>query len=244
MIDIHCHILDDVDDGSYCLADSVEMGRVAAESGTQVIVATPHAYAPGLPENAWGETLQSKLDKLNAALRQARIDIRVLPGQEIFCEGDILPRLKDGRLIPLAGSGYILIEFDFDTDAELMFDRTEAILAEGYVPVIAHPERYEAVKEDAQNAYRLKRIGCLLQLNKGSLFGTFGRGAQNAAHELLGGSLADFIASDAHSPYMRTPFMADAHEMVSELYSPDYADLLFRENPGLLIENKEIGVFY
>ena len=244
MIDLHCHILDGVDDGSYCLSDSVEMARAALESGTRLIAATPHACAPGLPENPWGEALEQKLAALNAALAAARLDLRVLPGQEIYCDGDILPGLKSGRLIPLNGSRYVLTEFDFYASAEVISDRARSLLAEGWVPVIAHPERYAAVKEDAQNAYRLKRLGCLLQLNSGSLFGDFGNGARNAAHELLGEQLADVIASDAHSPYVRTPFMADAHEMVSELYSLDYADLLFRENPGRIIENKTVGGYF
>lgn len=243
MIDIHCHILDGVDDGSYCVSDSVEMARVAMEGGTRAIVATPHACAPGLPENAWGEALQSKLRKLNEALAAARMDLRILPGQEIFCDEDIVPRLKSGELIPLNGSRYVLIEFDFYARSEAILDTADTLCAEGWTPVIAHPERYEAIKEDEQNAYRLKRLGCLLQLNKGSLFGDFGRGAQNASHGLLSGSLADFIASDAHSPYVRTPFLADGHEMVSELYSLDYADLLFRVNPERLIENKQIGTY-
>ena len=84
-----------------------------------------------------------------------------------------------------------------------------------------------------QTAYRLKKRGCLLQANSGSLFGAFGRTSQNTVHGLLSESLIDFIASDAHSPYVRTPFLADAHEMVSDMYSLDYADILFRENPEL-----------
>ena len=191
MIDIHCHILDGIDDGAYCLSDSVEMARVAAESGTRIIVATPHASAPGLPRNAWDQTLEQKLQNLNRAVAEAHIALTVLPGQEIFYGGDTLPGLKSGELIPLNGSTYVLTEFDFYTSAEMMFDCVGALLSEGWTPVIAHPERYAAIKEDAQNAYRMKRMGCVLQLNRGSLFGAFGQGAQSTAHELLAGELAD-----------------------------------------------------
>ena len=244
MTDIHCHILDGVDDGAYCLSDSVEMARIASESGTRFIVATPHANAPGMPENAWDDAFTQKLAALNAALTKEHIPVTVLSGQEIFCAGGVLPRLRSGALITLNASRYVLIEFDFPARSEAIMDQCEELIAAGYVPVIAHPERYEALKEDEQIAYILKKMGCLLQLNKGSLFGAFGRGAQNTAHGFLSGGLADIVASDAHSPYMRTPFMADAHEMVSEFYSLDYAELLFRENPGLLIENKDIEVIY
>ncbi len=173
-----------------------------------------------------------------------KIPLTVLPGQEVFCSGDVVSLLKNGELITLNKSRYFLIEFDFYSRSELIADQCDALLAYGVVPVVAHPERYEALKENGQTAYRLKKKGCLLQLNCGSLFGAFGRSAANAAHGLLSESLADFIASDAHSPYMRTPYMADAHEMVSEMYSLDYAELLFRVNPGLLVRDREIKPAY
>ena len=244
MIDIHCHILDGVDDGSYCLPESVEMARIAYESGTRQIVATPHANTPGGEPNAWGEMLEGKLYTLNDAIAKARIPLTVLPGQEVFCAGDVAGLLNAGEIITLNGSRYLLIEFDFYARSDTLVDECEALLAEGVVPVVAHPERYEAIREDEETAFRLKRRGCLLQLNAGSLFGDFGRSAQSAAHDLLSESLADFIASDAHSPYVRTPFIADAHEMVSEMYSLDYAELLFRENPALLVQDGDIKAFY
>ena len=244
MIDIHCHILDGVDDGAYCLPESVEMARIALESGTRQMIATPHTNAPGMDFNAWGEKLTQKLDTLNAAIRGAGISLTVLPGQEVYCAGNVLSFLRSGDVVTLNGSRYLLIEFDFYARSDVLLDECEALSAAGIVPVVAHPERYEALKENEQTVYRLKRRGCLLQLNAGSLFGAFGRTAQSVAHSLLSESLADFIASDAHSPYVRTPYMADAHEMVSGMYSPDYADLLFRENPDLLVRDREIGTYY
>ena len=244
MIDIHCHILDGVDDGSYCLAESVEMAKVAAESGTEQIIATPHANAPGRGELPWGDMLVKKLAGLNKKLKEKKIPLTVCPGQEVFCTGDILRLLESGEIITLNGSRYLLAEFDFYSRAESILDRCDMLLSAGVVPVVAHPERYEALKEDEDTAYRLKRRGCLLQLNSGSLFGDFGRSSERAAHGFLAEGLADFIASDAHSPYVRTPFMADVHEMVSDMYSLDYAELLFSENPGLLLRDKEIHPFY
>ncbi len=244
MIDIHCHILYGVDDGSYCLSESVEMARIAYEGGTRQIIATPHANAPGNDPNAWGDRLAQRLAALNEQLRAENVPMELLPGQEVFCAGDVVSMLKNGALMPLNGTRYLLIEFDFYAHTDTIIEYCEALLAAGVVPVVAHPERYAAVKEDDQTAYRLKKRGCLLQLNSGSLFGAFGRSSQSAAHSLLADSLADFIASDAHSPYVRTPFLGDAHEMVSDMYSLEYADLLFRENPENLINDKEIQAFY
>ena len=86
-------------------------------------------------------------------------------------------------------------------------------------------------------------MGCLLQLNKGSISGSFGSAARNAAKHILRRGYADFVASDAHSPYRRTPYLGDAFEFVAENYSFDYADMLFKHNPLCVIENKEIISF-
>ena len=244
MIDIHCHILYGTDDGSSCLSESVEMARIAFESGTDKIVATPHANAPGTDGNAWGERLETRLKKLNAAIKESGVPIDVLPGQEVFCAGDMIKKRRTGEIVTLNGSRYMLIEFDFYARTQTILDHCDALRSDGVVPIVAHPERYEALKENEQTAFRLKRNGCLLQLNCGSLFGAFGRTAQRTAHGFLSENLADFIASDAHSPYIRTPFMADAHEMVCDMYDPAYADLLFRINPGAVLKDRAVKAYY
>lgn len=243
MTDIHCHILFGIDDGSDCLADSVEMARIAYESGTRRIAATPHANIPGEPGNYWDQTLADKLRELKEALRREGVDVAVYRGQEVFAAGELAERVKSGELVTLNGSRYLLTEFDFYERSDYIFSTCSSLIAAGIVPVIAHPERYDAVQSDEDMAFSLREMGCLLQLNKGSMLGAFGKSAQDTAHRLLYETLADFVASDAHGPYVRTPFMADAHEMVSELYSPDYADYLFRENPALALANKEIYPF-
>ena len=244
MIDIHCHILFGVDDGSGCLSESIEMARIACESGTRTIVATPHTNIPGENGLAWGDTLKRSLAGFNERLRAERIPLTVCPGQEVFYAGDVVALLKRGAITTLNGSRYLLIEFNFSSSLNTILDACEVLSTIGIVPVVAHPERYEALQDNEDEVYHLKkRSGCLLQLNSGSLFGDFGRSAESAAHGMLAEGLADFIASDAHGPYVRTPFMADAHEMVSEMFSLDYADMLFRENPELLLQDKEIDAF-
>ena len=244
MIDIHCHILNGVDDGSGCLSESIEMARIACESGTRMVVATPHTNIPGANGYPWGDVLKKNLASLNEKLRAARIPLTICPGQEVYYAGDVVALLKRGAITTLNGSRYLLIEFNFSSSLNTILDGCEVLSTIGVVPVVAHPERYEALQENEDEVYRLKRRSrCLLQLNCGSLFGDFGRSAESAAHDFLSDGLADFIASDAHGPYVRTPFMADAHEMVSELYSLDYAEMLFRDNPDLLIHDKEIDAF-
>ena len=82
-----------------------------------------------------------------------------------------------------------------------------------------------------------------MQVNKGSINGSFGFTSQKLAHEIIGRRLADFIASDAHSQYSRTPIMSDIHEYICEKFSPDYANFLLRQNPRRVIRNEKIYGF-
>lgn len=240
MFDIHCHILHGVDDGSDSFEESVKMVKIAESGGTSAIIATPHSNVPGSYQNHWNITLAAQITMLNSRLSAEGVSVRIFPGQEIFAAGSFLSLLKSGKLLTLNNSVYPLVEFDFYEYSESVYMKLEQLVAEGFVPIVAHPERYAFVNEEEDAIIRLKDIGCLLQVNKGSLKGSFGRAAHFSAHRLLASQLADFVASDGHGPYVRTPYLEDVHEMISEMYSLDYAELLLRDNPKLVIENKKI----
>lgn len=240
MIDIHCHILHGLDDGSDNFEESVMMAQMAHSSGTRMIVATPHCNVPRSFKNQWSADIAKKIVDLNERLASEGTDIKILPGNEIFACGDFLQQLKDGKLITLNNSVYPLVEFDFYEHPKTVFQKLEQLVAEGYVPIVAHPERYEFVQYEEDAAKYIKKIGCLIQLNKGSVMGKFGRSAQHAAHAILDAHLVDIVASDAHSPYVRTPRLENAHEMIGEIYSYDYAQLLLCDNPLKVIQNRKI----
>lgn len=239
MYDLHCHILYGTDDGAESMEMALRMIELAAEKGTKGIVATPHTNVPGSYENFWSESLRSKFIELRTQVKEKNIDIKIFCGQEIFCTHRTLQLLKSGELITINNSKYPLVEFDFEEYSETVYSQLEELVSYGYIPVIAHPERYAFVSEDDRAIKQLKNIGCLLQLNKGSIEGKFGGQAYTAAHKILEMRLADVVASDAHSPYMRTPAMAHTHELISEEYSYDYADVLFSLNPIKILQNTE-----
>lgn len=240
MYDIHCHIFPAVDDGSGSFNDSVEMARLACLSGVKAVIATPHCNIPGVFENYWNESFDDTLKKLNETLVSLEIPLTVFKGQEVFSYGDIVSKLKAGNLITLNGSKYVLIEFDFDTAEKSALDTVEQIKAEGYVPVVAHPERYGFVFENPMSILKIRSSGGLIQLNSGSIKGSFGPDPQKLAAAILKSGAADFIASDAHSQYSRTPDIRDAHEIVCSAFSYDYAKLLFETNPLRIINDEEI----
>ena len=243
MIDIHCHILPELDDGSGSFSDSIEMARLAATSGTRCIVATPHCNIPNGYSNYWTPEIRAAIDRLQQEVRARNIPITFFSGQEIFLASDFLSLLKQGKLIPINSSRYVLVEFSPFENASVALRKLQKMIAEGYVPIVAHPERYSFVHEHEDLVYRMKELGCLVQINKGSIKGRFGRKAMNSAFEILDNYDADFIASDGHSQYSRTPYLADAYEIICEHYSSDYADFLLNDNPQKVLKNEKIYAF-
>lgn len=243
MVDIHCHILPGFDDGSDNMEESVRMARLAVNGGTSVIVTTPHSNIPGSYQNFFGKEYAKKFKEFNTRLKEENIPLKIYPGNEIFADGNLIELIKSRKLLTLNNSDYVLVEFDFTEHSSSVYEKLEKLIAEGLTPVVAHPERYAFVIEDDFAPYRLKSMGCLLQINKGSLKGSFGRGAYAVSHEIIRCELADVVASDAHSPYMRTPYLADIYEMISEIHSVDYAEFLLSQNPSDILNNKKINLF-
>ena len=140
----------------------------------------------------------------------------------------------------LWGSRYLLVEFGFEAPFSFAQRMLEGISAAGVVPVVAHPERYRFAQEDRGCLLRWIEAGWALQINKGSLFGRFGRRAARTAHWCLGEGCMHLIGSDAHSPYRRTPWLEDARSYVAEYTAPEIADFLLEENPRRMLENAPI----
>lgn len=240
MIDIHAHILPGVDDGAEDMYDTLEMLRMAADSGVTAIVATPHCNLPGLYENYFGREYVEIYQSVTEAAEREGIPVRVLPGCEAFATEDLPDLIVDKKIMPLNQSRYVLMEFSFDEDP----DYADAILRQvrevGAYPVIAHAERYEFIQDDPQIAWRWRRKGYVIQANKGSFAGRFGEEPQRAAYRLLRHRLLSVIASDAHSPFWRTPHMLGVYEDLRGECPARYLDVLFRENPGRICENRPI----
>lgn len=237
MIDIHCHILPDFDDGSSSLEESLEMARMAHLSGVTDIAATPHFQGESGQLEHVGE-IRRRFELLTQALRREAIPIRLHPGAEILCLPET-PLLAARHQLPTLGSGnYVLTEFYFDESYTYMDQMLSEIGDYGYRIVVAHPERYGAIQRDPHLLRRWARQGVVLQLNKGSVLGAFGPRAEQAANEILGLGLAHLFATDAHSCRSRTPHVAALREWVQECCDADYARILLEQNPRRVLEGR------
>lgn len=237
MIDIHCHILPEFDDGASGPEEAIAMAHMAAESGVTAIVATPHF--PGKAASL--ERIPALLDRyewLRRALRSQRLPLKIYPGAEILCLPETLDLAKDHSLPTIGNTVYLLTEFYFDESFSQMSRLLEGLSAEGYIPVVAHPERYHAIQEDPGLLKQWYAKGCVLQLNKGSVLGAFGPEPEEAAAAMLEMGLAHLVASDAHSARRRTPHMGALQLWMEENCDPDYARLLLVENAARLLSGK------
>lgn len=239
MIDIHCHILPDFDDGAADLVESLAMARLAAASGVTGIVATPHFR--GEEESLEDlSKLVSRLVMLNEAISKARIPVAVYPGCEILCLPQT-PRMgKAGQLPTLGDTNYLLCEFFFNESPVYMDEMLRTLRSYGYRIVVAHPERYEAVQRDPGLAEKWFGNGYVLQLNKGSILGAFGPKVQQTAGVLLDGGLVHLFASDAHSASRRTTDMRPLRQHLSERCPEAYVRVLLEENPRRLIAGQDM----
>ncbi len=234
MFDLHSHILPGLDDGSQSLDESLEMARMAAESGVRAVVATPHCLGDRARDVARAFIL------LRDALEETKIPLTLYPGMEIFGSTNTAELLKNNRLFTLNGSRYPLIEFAFRTDGEEETAVLRQVIDAGYTPVVAHPERYIYVQQDPELMNIWKEMGCLFQINRGSLLGRFGRREQAMAYALVDRGFATVVASDAHSPRMRTPWMRDVRELLREEFSFEAAEYLLDINPMSIVKNEDI----
>lgn len=241
MIDLHCHILPFVDDGARDAAMACEMAEHSLRSGVDVVVATPHCNIEYMPGNYRSRSYWEVFGLFKALLKQHHIPLTVLPGAELFAHGQNLERLLEEELVvTLNHSRYLLTEFDFLTSAEDMSAKLRLIRHKGYIPVVAHPERYKAVQETPEVAHRWFREGYILQVNKGSILGRLGEGAAHSAAYLLRHGLAHVIASDAHHPYYRPTGFRSLTTALSRICSAEYAQLLLQTNPLRIISDKAV----
>ena len=240
MVDIHIHILPGMDDGSADINESLEMAQLAVESGVTHMAVTPHSYAD---EDFFADSYDEAFNYFKNELEKNDINLKIYPGMEILSFPGMGELLRQGKLKTINNTRYALMEFNFNEDKWLMEKYTEEVKDAGFIPVIAHLERYQTVQKELRFAYELLEKGCVIQMNKGSIKGRFGKHAMKAAWELLNCNLVHVIASDAHSSEFRTPYMADVADIISEEFSPEHAELYMNENPMRILQGRAVDGF-
>lgn len=239
MLDMHCHVLFDIDDGCKTLEDSVQLCSIAVQNGITHIAATPH-FLTFFEYEDFFEKRNRNVRILMDELKKQTIPLKLMIGAEVACSKAMFHFDMMKRLAINSGR-YLLLELPFaDTELSELTDYVGFVFDCGLVPIIAHPERYTYVQKDYNIVNELSDQGCLFQINSTSLCGLFGKRARAMASEMIRCGFADIIATDAHSPHSRrkTDFLHQLEQFPQELISDDALDKMTRQTPALIAMNK------
>lgn len=236
MIDIHTHIIPGIDDGSGNLETSLGMLKIAKSDGINTLIATPHYYN-GYFENDFRDVM-SKVNSLEEEAIKNKIDIEILPGQEVFLDKHTIGLYKSGVIGTLNNTRYMLIELPMDNLPSYALDVIYELRLLGVVPILAHPERYRYIIEKPSNLNQFIDEGCFFQINSGSVIGIFGNNAMKTAEIIIKNGLASFVASDAHSTGKRCPRLKKSFDKVENYDDKHIKNIM--DNVKALIIDKEL----
>lgn len=241
IIDMHCHILPGLDDGAQSMEESIQMACMAVENGVSVMVATPHANQKGRFDNYCTAHMQSVFEKFCWQLKARDIPLKVFPGMEIYASMDMIELIYKKRLCSLAGTSYYLVEFPFGCQQAEMDLVLRRMLQNGYIPLVAHPERYMCVQKYPDIVWNWRSMGCAVQINSGSVCGKFGLNCETTANFLIENRQVDVLGSDAHGVDWRPPEMRATWDYLEQKYGYGFAKMLLYENADMLLKNCRIS---
>jgi len=238
-IDIHCHILPGIDDGSDSMETSLKMLHMAEKDGISQIILTPHNKP--WHRNTEHAVINVKVDQLQERLYREGLSIKLHTGGELYYRSGLTEELDQGMAETLAGSRYVLVEFDPLADYDYIRNGIHALLMGGYYPIAAHVERYKNVCCKTNRIIELIEMGCFMQVNAGSVMGQYGIGAKQLTRKMLKQDWIDFVATDAHDSGRRSPCLSRCAEYIGKKYGESSRRRLFYDHPMCVLQDEYIG---
>ncbi|MGI6012354.1 MAG: CpsB/CapC family capsule biosynthesis tyrosine phosphatase [Ruminococcus sp.] len=238
LIDIHSHILPGVDDGARDEGETRAMLKIAYEEGIRIMFATSH-YHSGMGKNTW-EKRSAALEKTRKIAKEIAEDFRIAAGAEIFYSEDIIEELIKGNVWTLNGSRYVLVEFPVYEDYAYIRRGLQNLQYHGFCPILAHVERYDALKKE-EWVEELVSMGICLQANAGSVLGKDGTKVRKYLLYLMENEWIHFIGTDAHGKDRRRPQMAKCASYIEKKIGRAYCLKICRENARKVIRREYIN---
>lgn len=237
MVDLHSHLIWDIDDGSKSKEMTINMLRQAVDGGTKKLVLTPH-YLPGYYEVPIIK-VKERRKEIELLVKELNLDIGIYCGQEVYFNEKILENFENKLIGTINESRYMLIEFNMKSfSIEEVTEILYELQIKGIVPVIAHPERYNKFIKNPSLINELVKEGFLFQLNIGSITGDFGKEVKKTAELLLKNKIYSFFGSDAHRDEKRNPNIKEGIETLKAANSKYFNYL--KNSAEELLDNKEI----
>ncbi|MDM8303806.1 tyrosine-protein phosphatase [Limosilactobacillus vaginalis] len=240
MVDLHCHLLPGVDDGSKNMEVSLRLAQEAVENGVTHALLTPH-HMNGRYVNHKQDVIKETAE-FRQQLKEHNIPLIVFPGQEVRINGQLIEALdKDDILFADQGNRYLMLEFPDDDVPHYTNQMIFALQQREITPVIVHPERNTKIMAHPELLYQLLQKGCLSQITASSYVGTFGKKVEGFSKKLITNGQGYLFASDAHDLPGRKYEMRQAFEKLSREFSTELAKR-YAENARTIINGEDVPV--
>ena len=240
MIDMHSHILPNIDDGARDIEETFHLIQEAQEVGFEAIVSTSHYmegyYETDTPEReVWVNAIYDKLQEKN-------INIKLFLGNEIYLSENMITLLEEGKASTINDTSYVLFEMPLNVEPLNLYDILYEMMQYKIVPILAHPERYTFVQQEPELIYDLVQKGVLMQANYASILGYYGQKAQWMVTKVLENNMIHFLGSDVHRQNTIYPKIPQILEELQELIGEKKLEELTTINPKLVLNNKRIDI--
>ncbi len=235
MVDIHSHLIPNVDDGSKSVEETFMLIKEADRAGITDIILTPHYIVNSYEQNA--NTLILLKDKLQQILDKDKINVKLHIGMEVYITDNLIDLLKQNKLLTLANSKYLLMELPLNTHVQYEDIIIFKLIENNIIPIIAHPERYKFIQENPDKVEELIESGCLMQSNIGSILGIYGNHAKQTFKYLLKKDLIHFLGTDTHRKDTIYPLLKKATKKIEKIIGKEKTEELIKINPQKILNN-------
>lgn len=238
MIDLHCHLLPGIDDGSKSMNISLRLAQEAVENGVTHALLTPH-HMNGRYVNHKKDVIK-RTDNFRKELKKHNIPLTVFPGQEVRINGQLLEALdEDDILFADETNRYLMLEFPSNDVPNYTSKMVFALQSRGITPVIVHPERNTEIMDHPELLLNLLKKGCLSQVTASSYVGTFGKRVQRFSEQLISHGQCYIFASDAHDLPGRKYEMRQAFDKLCRDFGNELADK-YANNARCIINGEDV----
>jgi protein-tyrosine phosphatase len=238
MVDIHSHILPEVDDGASSWEMAVHMCHMAAQDGIEHMVATPHANGQFAYDRDW----------LRGVLNELRQRVGPKPKLSLGCDfhfsyENLASLAEAPHRYTIEDTPYLLVEFSDFSVPPSVTDELHDLLRRGLQPIITHPERNLLLQRRPERVLQWVRLGCIVQVTASALSGRWGDKAKKVAHWLLEREAVHILATDSHSVESRPPILSDARDLLTRSFGQSFAQTLVNDNPRAVVSGQPLPYF-
>lgn len=237
VIDVHCHILPDIDDGAKNERITKRMLMTAYEEGIEGIVATSHFFCGSDSKRV--QRTQLRYQEVRKWWKKLNPENELYLGNELYYGEGIVDALEQGLALTMNGTRYVLVEFPVYAEFSTIRTAVQKLMYAGYVPILAHIERYECLKKKAE-VQELAEMGAYMQTNASAVLGDLGFRKKHFLLMLMKNRLIHFIGTDAHGSRKRKPQIRQCRQYLEKKLGEAAAYRLLEENPEKMLKGETI----